>query len=403
MTDISSQSDDREKKFLVQESINQPGVLPTIDSVQFSSSKETSFNFNVSKVKVEVPDSRRFRSEMDERGFPDKHADNDINRLKITSDLPDHQTDATVEQSSMYCLSDVNILVPMFCHDIAEHGLKHQENPMTVSKNYIIQSPDVTQQQIMTHFQQQQQQQEFLPQWHNNSSPSLIGSSYDSFNSDYIDYQSAMQPQPFQHQQLQEMTTNPPKKKRRRIITTDQRRAANIRERRRMSHLNEAFDGLRKRVPTFAYEKKLSRIETLKLAVTYIKFMSNLLETLDASGDKSLSGEFKCFELVKPRVWLLLSITSIVFHAGAGFHSDQKLLHSSLSNSFHPSLSHVQSHQHQLVMQNRYSDKNLFTSPNSLVTDEDESLDDDESSDVISLPGNQCVEISSYKELDLKK
>lgn len=67
------------------------------------------------------------------------------------------------------------------------------------------------------------------------------------------------------------------KRKRRRIITVDQRRAANVRERRRMSHLNEAFDGLRKRVPTFAYEKKLSRIETLRLAVTYIKFMDDLL------------------------------------------------------------------------------------------------------------------------------
>ena len=71
------------------------------------------------------------------------------------------------------------------------------------------------------------------------------------------------------------------KRKRRRIITADQRRAANVRERRRMSHLNDAFDGLRKRVPTFAYEKKLSRIETLRLAVTYIRFMADLLGTLD--------------------------------------------------------------------------------------------------------------------------
>jgi len=55
-----------------------------------------------------------------------------------------------------------------------------------------------------------------------------------------------------------------------------------------MSHLNDAFDGLRKRVPTFAYEKKLSRIETLRLAVTYIRFMADLLETLDAGGVRYL-------------------------------------------------------------------------------------------------------------------
>ncbi|KAK1172937.1 fer3-like protein [Acipenser oxyrinchus oxyrinchus] len=65
--------------------------------------------------------------------------------------------------------------------------------------------------------------------------------------------------------------------KRKRVITSNQRHAANIRERKRMFSLNEAFDDLRKKVPTFAYEKRLSRIETLRLAVVYISFMSELL------------------------------------------------------------------------------------------------------------------------------
>ncbi|XP_026464532.1 protein Fer3-like [Ctenocephalides felis] len=67
------------------------------------------------------------------------------------------------------------------------------------------------------------------------------------------------------------------KKPRRRVASVAQRRAANIRERRRMFNLNEAFDKLRRKVPTFAYEKRLSRIETLRLAITYIGFMSELL------------------------------------------------------------------------------------------------------------------------------
>ena len=71
------------------------------------------------------------------------------------------------------------------------------------------------------------------------------------------------------------------KVKRKRVITTDQRKAANVRERRRMLNLNTAFDKLRKTVPTFAYEKKLSRIETLRLAITYINFLSGLLEGKD--------------------------------------------------------------------------------------------------------------------------
>jgi hypothetical protein len=67
------------------------------------------------------------------------------------------------------------------------------------------------------------------------------------------------------------------KPKRRRIASVAQRRAANVRERKRMFSLNEAFDQLREIVPIFAYEKKLSRIETLRLAIIYIAFMTELV------------------------------------------------------------------------------------------------------------------------------
>lgn len=82
------------------------------------------------------------------------------------------------------------------------------------------------------------------------------------------------------HRMLSRSQTSPvpgQRKPRRRVATIAQRRAANIRERRRMFNLNEAFDKLRRKVPTFAYEKRLSRIETLRLAITYISFMSELL------------------------------------------------------------------------------------------------------------------------------
>uniref|UniRef100_G3TA28 Fer3 like bHLH transcription factor n=1 Tax=Loxodonta africana TaxID=9785 RepID=G3TA28_LOXAF len=69
--------------------------------------------------------------------------------------------------------------------------------------------------------------------------------------------------------------------KRKRVITYAQRQAANIRERKRMFNLNEAFDQLRRKVPTFAYEKRLSRIETLRLAIVYISFMTELLESYE--------------------------------------------------------------------------------------------------------------------------
>ena len=40
-------------------------------------------------------------------------------------------------------------------------------------------------------------------------------------------------------------------------------------------------------VPTFAYEKRLSRIETLRLAITYISFMGDLLASAGSGSSKA--------------------------------------------------------------------------------------------------------------------
>ena len=67
---------------------------------------------------------------------------------------------------------------------------------------------------------------------------------------------------------------------RRRTVTGHQRLAANSRERRRMSLLNAAFDALRFHVPVFAYERRPTRYDTLKLAAGYIAVMTELLASL---------------------------------------------------------------------------------------------------------------------------
>jgi hypothetical protein len=46
-----------------------------------------------------------------------------------------------------------------------------------------------------------------------------------------------------------------------------QRHAANMRERKRMQSINEAFEGLRQHIPTLPYEKKLSKVDTLRLTI----------------------------------------------------------------------------------------------------------------------------------------
>lgn len=56
-----------------------------------------------------------------------------------------------------------------------------------------------------------------------------------------------------------------------------QRYAANIRERKRMLSINSAFEELRCHVPTFPYEKRLSKIDTLRLAIAYIALLREIL------------------------------------------------------------------------------------------------------------------------------
>lgn len=55
------------------------------------------------------------------------------------------------------------------------------------------------------------------------------------------------------------------------------RMAANSRERKRMHTVNSAFDQLRELVPTYPSNRKLSKIDTLRLACTYISDLTALI------------------------------------------------------------------------------------------------------------------------------
>lgn len=67
-----------------------------------------------------------------------------------------------------------------------------------------------------------------------------------------------------------------------------QRQAANLRERRRMQSINDAFEGLRAHIPTLPYEKRLSKVDTLKLAIGYINFLNELVRA--DKGNDPLTG-----------------------------------------------------------------------------------------------------------------
>ncbi|OWF50449.1 pancreas transcription factor 1 subunit alpha-like [Mizuhopecten yessoensis] len=65
-----------------------------------------------------------------------------------------------------------------------------------------------------------------------------------------------------------------------------QREAANQRERKRMQSINEAFEGLRTHIPTLPYEKRLSKVDTLRLAIGYISFLSDLVQADSDNQDR---------------------------------------------------------------------------------------------------------------------
>ncbi|XP_019874234.1 pancreas transcription factor 1 subunit alpha [Aethina tumida] len=69
-----------------------------------------------------------------------------------------------------------------------------------------------------------------------------------------------------------------------------QRQAANLRERKRMQSINDAFEGLRAHIPTLPYEKRLSKVDTLKLAIGYINFLSELVRTDRNSNNEYFNG-----------------------------------------------------------------------------------------------------------------
>lgn len=75
-----------------------------------------------------------------------------------------------------------------------------------------------------------------------------------------------------------------------------QRQAANMRERRRMQSINDAFEGLRLQLPTLPYEKKISKVDTLKMAIGYINFLTDLLnKDTRYNGQSAANKEVKKF------------------------------------------------------------------------------------------------------------
>uniref|UniRef100_A0A8C4S8D6 Si:ch211-246m6.4 n=1 Tax=Erpetoichthys calabaricus TaxID=27687 RepID=A0A8C4S8D6_ERPCA len=99
------------------------------------------------------------------------------------------------------------------------------------------------------------------------------------------------------------------KRKRKSRLTgfSKQRQAANARERDRTHSVNTAFTALRTLIPTEPADRKLSKIETLRLASSYISHLANIL----LLGEDCLDGK-SCLSIENIRTDRPLAVSNLV-------------------------------------------------------------------------------------------
>lgn len=68
-----------------------------------------------------------------------------------------------------------------------------------------------------------------------------------------------------------------------------------------MQSINDAFEGLRAHIPTLPYEKRLSKVDTLKLAIGYINFLSELVRTDKNSNTEYFNGHNRNIQRDEPK------------------------------------------------------------------------------------------------------
>lgn len=72
-----------------------------------------------------------------------------------------------------------------------------------------------------------------------------------------------------------------------------------------MQNINEAFEGLRAHIPTLPYEKKLSKVDILKLAISYITFLGEMVRKDKNGNSSSIIGIQKQTVKIPPKKTIL--------------------------------------------------------------------------------------------------
>lgn len=78
-----------------------------------------------------------------------------------------------------------------------------------------------------------------------------------------------------------------------------------------MQSINEAFEGLRTHIPTLPYEKRLSKVDTLKLAISYISFLNDMLRKDKNGNETGLNGMKRNIQKEPPKKFYLKGKTDV--------------------------------------------------------------------------------------------
>ncbi|XP_017846033.1 pancreas transcription factor 1 subunit alpha isoform X2 [Drosophila busckii] len=168
-----------------------------------------------------------------------------------------------------------------------------------------------------------------------------------------------------------------------------QRQAANLRERRRMQSINEAFEGLRTHIPTLPYEKRLSKVDTLKLAISYITFLSEMVKK-DKNGNEAGLSLQRNYQKEPPKKIILKDRTGGMAHSLSWYRKGDRYPGSKLyARTWTPDDPNgVPNQQPQQQVQPLYNNNNVTKnsshssqSPHSNQSSDDFNLSDDMRSD----------------------
>ncbi|XP_014241393.1 protein atonal homolog 8 [Cimex lectularius] len=90
----------------------------------------------------------------------------------------------------------------------------------------------------------------------------------------------------------------PPQRRNYKNMSRERRIEANARERTRVHTISAAFETLRKAVPAYSHNQKLSKLSVLRVAASYILTLSRIIEQDRTPSDKNAPSLQSCIQSV---------------------------------------------------------------------------------------------------------